>query len=130
MGTKTFDVAVTTDTSIVTTTETVIATLSGVTTPRKCNIVLEGWAQITTGGSTTALTPRIRRGTDATGTLIGEGNPLQVAAAAGSTEEINIKAIDTNVDLASASYVLTVVQTGAIANGSCLQATLSAEMPD
>lgn len=130
MGTKTFDVANTTDTPLVTTAETVVATLTGVSTPRKTSITLEGFAQLTTGASTTAVTPRIRRGSDITGTLIGEANPQQIAAAAGSTEELYIKAIDPNVDLAGGTYVLTLQQTAASANGSNLQATLSASMPD
>lgn len=130
MGTKTFDGVALTNTTIVTTAETVVATLSGVSTPRKCAVTLEGSAQITTSANTTALTPRIRRGTDATGTLIDEGNPQQVQAAAGSTETVYLKAIDENVDLHNATYVLTVEQTGASANGTALQASLSANVPD
>ena len=130
MGTKTFDVANLVNTTVTTTTETVVATLSGVNTPRKTSVTLEGFVQLTTGGSTTAVTPRIRRGSDITGTLIGEANAQQVQAAAGSTEELYIKAIDPNVDLAGGVYVLTVQQTAAAADGTALQATLSASMPD
>lgn len=130
MGTKTFDAANLTNTTVTTTTETVVATLTGVSTPRKSSVTLEGFVQLTTGGSTTAVTPRIRRGSDITGTLIGEANAQQVQAAAGSTEELYIKVIDPAVDIAGATYVLTVEQTGAAGNGTALQATLSASMPD
>jgi hypothetical protein len=115
--------------SIVTTAETVLCTLPGVNTPRRVSVRLKGWAQVTTGAATTALTARIRRGTDATGTLIGEVNAEQIEAAAGSTEEVEIEANDEGVDLAGATYVLTVQQTAATGNGTGLQASLEASFP-
>jgi hypothetical protein len=130
MGVKTFEGQATADTTIVTTAETVVATVSGVSTPRKCNVAIEAWAQITTGASTTSLVPRIRRGTDATGTLVGEGNLQTLAAAAGGTEEVYIKVSDNGVDLSNGTYVLTVVQTAASANGSCVQSSITAACPD
>lgn len=129
MGTSEFTSDSAVNTTIVTTAETVLATVSGVSTPRKTNVNLSGWAQVTTGTNTTSLVPRIRRGTDATGTLIGEGNPVTIGAAAGSTEDVEIRVSDPGVDLANGSYVLTVVQTGATANGTALQAGLTASCP-
>lgn len=120
----------TADTTLVTTAETVVATLSNVTTPRAVSVGLKGWAQLTTGAATTAVTPRIRRGVDATGTLINEGNPVTLGAAAGSTEDFEIDALDPGADLSSGTYVLTLQQTGATGNGSCLQAQISANIPD
>lgn len=129
MGINKVSSGVVADTTVVTTTETVVATVSGISTPRPgCKVILHGWGEITTGGSTTALTARIRRGTDATGTLIGEGNAEQVEAAAGSTEGFDIATEETPGELASASYVLTIQQTGAAANGSVLMAELEAEV--
>lgn len=113
----------TADTTLVTTTETVILTISSVDTQRAGQKVqLSGTAQITTGGSTTGLTFRWRRGTAITDTLIGDANTVQVSAAAGSTEEHSHKAEDTPGDVAGQSYVLTVQQVAAAANGACLQA--------
>lgn len=129
MGTSEFTSDSAVNTTIVTTAETVLATVSGVSTPRKTNVNLSGWAQVTTGTNTTSLVPRIRRGTDATGTLVGEGNPVTIGAAAGSTEDVEIRVSDVGVDLANASYVLTVVQTAASANGTALQAGLTASCP-
>jgi hypothetical protein len=129
MGVNEFSSDVTANTTIVTTAETVLATVGGVSTPRKTTVNVEGWAQVTTGASTTSLVPRIRRGTDATGTLIGEGNPVTIGAAAGGTEDIEIRVSDVAVDLANASYVLTVVQTAASANGTALQAGITASCP-
>lgn len=128
MATINYDSDVTADTALVTTAETVVATLSGVTTGRRNDVRLRGWAELTTGTNTTSVTPRIRRGTDATGTLIGEGNPRAVAAAAGSTEEFDVEGVDAGADLSGATYVLTLQQAGATANGSCLRAALHAEI--
>lgn len=124
---QTFSVTATTDTTITTTTETVVATLTGVTVSRPgSKVVLSGMAQVTTGGSTTALTPRIRRGSAITDTLVGEGNPNQVQAAAGSTETVTVDTEDTPGEVHNQTYVLTVTQTAAAANGSALQASLTA----
>lgn len=116
-----YDAAVTADTSIVTTTETVVLTISGVTPPGAgSRVKLNGTAQVTAGTAATAITPRWRRGTDATGTLVGEGNPLTVAA--GNTISVPHETTDTPPDMGAASYVLTVQQTAATGNGSCVQA--------
>jgi hypothetical protein len=114
--------------TIVTTAETVLCTLSGVSTGRQASVQLRGWAQVTTGTATTALTPRIRRGVDATGVLIGEADPVTIGAAAGGTENLYVEAEDIGVDLSNATYVLTVVQTAATGNGTGLQASLEAQI--
>lgn len=122
-----YDASVTADTSIPTTTETVVLTISGVTTPGAGSKVdLSAVAQVTAGTGTTAYTPRWRRGTDATGTLVGEGNPLTVTA--GNTVEVTHNAQDTPADSAALSYVLTIQQTGATGNGNCLQAAGTAQV--
>lgn len=118
-----------TDTTLTTTTETVVATLAGVSTPRAVNVRLTGWAQLTTGTGTTTVTPRIRRGADATGTLIDEGNAVTIGAAAGGTEDFDIVAVDEGADISNATYVLTLQQAGATGNGTALQAGLSAHIP-
>lgn len=117
------------DTTLVTVAETVVATLSGVSSRGPGQRVdLEGEATVTTGGSTTALTLRVRRD-GLTGTLVDEAIVDQVEAAAGSTETHSINCSDANPgELANATYVLTVAQTGAAANGSVLHASLEAEM--
>lgn len=129
MGTIEFPALQTTDTPLVTTAETVVVTLTGVTTPRKTNVFLKGWCKITTGTNTTAVVLRIRRG-GLTGTVIGESDPITIGAAAGSNEEFEIEVLDGAIDLGSATYVLTASQTGASANGTCLTASLSASMSE
>lgn len=128
MASLNYDTDVTVDTPLVTTAETILATLTGVSTPRRQQVRLRGWAQITTGTNTTGLTLRIRRGSAITDLLISEANPIQLAAAAGSTEDVEIEAVDNGVDLAAATYILTAVQVAATTNGSALRAALHAEM--
>lgn len=130
MGQQSASVTASVDVTLVTTTETVIATLSGVSTPRKRDITLKGWAQITTGTNTTGVTLRIRRGTTTSDTLVGEANTEQVSAAAGSTEGHDVETIDPGIDMAAGSYVLTAQLVAATANGASLQATLTASWSD
>lgn len=122
-----FSVQATADQTVVTNAETVIATLTGVSTDRAGRTVrLNGEFQITTGGSTTALTPRIRRDGIA-GAVVAEGNAIQLSAAAGSTEEHTIQADDPRAsEIFNATYVLTVQSAAAAANHSVLLATLRA----
>lgn len=118
---------VTTNVTLTTTTETVIATLSGVSSPRAgVKIRLHGWYQVTLGTATTAVTTRIRQGTGITGTLIQEANAEQISTAAASSEGHSIDVEDTLGEVANVSYVLTVEQTAATANGTVLQAQLRA----
>lgn len=131
MATKSYSVNPTADVSVTTTTETVVATLSGVTLPRSgMTVQLNGWCELTAGTGTTAVTPRIRRGVDATGTLVGEGNALAGGVVAGSATPWDVAGNDTPGDLANGSYVLTVQQTGASANGTSLTAWLQAIISD
>ena len=129
MGSRTYSVVNAVDTPLVTVAETVIATLAGVTTDRPGqSIRFAGECQITTGTNTTGLTFRIRRDTVA-GVLLGEANVVQVEAVAGSTEDHDAYAEDNiSGEIASATYVLTVQQAAASANGSCLRASLVADL--
>lgn len=116
------------DTPLVTTAETVIATLTGIGTSGVGRTVrFTGEAAITTGTNTTGLTFRIRRDS-LTGTIINETNVEQVEAAAGSTESHDIEADDTPTgEIYNATYVLTVQQAAASANGSAVYGYLKAQ---
>lgn len=112
----------TTDVTITTTTEKDLVNSGPATTTRQTsNVCVIAWAQVTTGTNTTALTPRIRRGTGIAGTLVGEANAEQVKAAAGSTEALFAFTCEDRADVATVDYSLTVQQTAASANGSALQ---------
>jgi len=116
----------TTDVTITTTTEAVAVSSGAVPFPRASGQVLvSGWAQVTTGAGTTALTPRIRRGTAITGTLVGEANAEQVKAAAGSTEPVFAMAREDRANEGTVEYSLTVQQTGATGNGTILQSGIT-----
>lgn len=119
---------VTSDQTVTTTAETVVATLTGVGTSGPGRSVrLTGELQITTGGSSTAVTLRVRRDS-LTGTVVGEGNPVQLETAAGSTEDHDIETVDTPTgEIYNATYVLTVQVTAAAANSSVLFASLKAQ---
>lgn len=119
-----------TNVTLTTTTETVVAHLSGVTTPRGgLPVVINAVCQLLVGTGATGLTPRIRRGKDATGTLVSEGNQQAVTGAAGSVESVSLMAVDNPPDMANGDYVLTIGQVGATGNGtgefSSISATIS-----
>lgn len=107
-------------------TETVVLTL--VTLPPKADarVRLSGWVQLTSGAAATSFTVAVRRGTDATGTLIGEANLEQLAVAAGGSEERSIDVTDSTPGEGTISYVLTVIVTGGAAAATALQASLRA----
>jgi len=122
-----YSVDVSADTTVVTTAETVLATLSGVSSQRAGqSVLLEGDVQFTTGASTTSVVLRIREDS-LTGTLVGEAETDTILGAAGSTDPYRITAQHSPAgEVSGKSYVLTVVQTAASANGSALHATLKA----
>lgn len=109
--------------TLTTTSETSVVTSGPATASRQTvNVCVLGWAQLTTGTNTTAVTPRIRRGSTTSGTLVGEGNAVTLGAAAGSTEQFYAIACEDRSDVASVDYNMTLEQAGASANGSALQA--------
>lgn len=126
MGYRVYSSEVSTDTPLVTTAETVIATVAGVSTYKPGEVLnIAASASITTGAATTALTFRVRRDS-VTGTVVNEADPITIAAAAGSTEDHTVQCQDQLAgEIANGTYVLTVEQTGATGNGSALNADMS-----
>lgn len=124
-----FETYVTADTTLTTTAETVVATLAGVATNRPGQTLsFRGELTITTGGSTTAVTLRVRADS-LTGTVVGEAPADAVEAAAGSVETHSISVADTAPgEFSGRTYVLTAQQTGAAANGTVTLASLVAEV--
>lgn len=129
MGLRVYSSEVSADTTVVTTAETVVATISGVGTSLPGEkIRLSGQASITLGTATTALTWRIRRDS-VTGTVVNDADPVQIETAAASTEDHNVDADDSfSGEVAGQTYVLTVQQTAATGNGTVLNAYLKAEV--
>lgn len=129
MTIRQYSTYVTADTTLVTTAETVVATLTGVSMNKPGQTIgLRGVFVLTTGGSTTALTIRVREDS-LTGTVVGEAPVDSIEAAAGGTESHDIYVEHgPTAEVANKTYVLTVAQTGAAANGTCLSASLVAEV--
>lgn len=126
MPTNVYSGFATADVTVTTTAETVVATVTVPSTPNAGAVVtIEGHCQLSVGAGTTALTPRIRRGS-VTGALVGEGNALAVSGAAGSAEEVDLTVDDTPGEVVNQVYVLTVVQTGATGNGTDVQSEIEA----
>lgn len=125
MAKRTYSVAPTVDVPLVTTAETVVATVPGVTTDRPGQLLrLAAEYTITLGASTTAVTHRLRRDS-LTGAVVNEATTEQIDTAAGSTEGHEISGEDSFAgEVAGQTYVLTVQQVGATANGAVLRSTL------
>lgn len=128
MGARSYSSEVTANTTLVTTAETVVATISNVSTYQPGEkIHLSAQAQLTTGVGTTAVTPRIRRDS-VTGTVVNEANAITIGAAAGSTESFEVQCEDSfSGEVANQTYVFTLEQAGASANGTALFAHAQAE---
>lgn len=116
------------DTNLVTTAETVIATLNGVTTSSPDeSVFITGHAVILAGASATGVSLKLRRGTTPAGTQIGEAEIATVAAA--TTVIGMIAAGDSPGEVAGQSYVLTAQQVAATGNGTSTFATLTSVAP-
>lgn len=110
-------------TPLVTTAETVVATVGGVSTQSPDSLViLEAVVQVLYGTGTTGATIRVRRGTDATGAVVGTA--VLENATAGVTGDLELQVQDAPGELAGGSYVVTVQQAGASGNGTFQQGSL------
>lgn len=129
MGVRRFSTYSEADTTLVTTAETVIATLTGVSTNQPGQQVgLRGLANITLGVGTTAVVMRIRRDSLA-GAVVGEVQTEQIFSAAGSTEDHEVYREDAGAgEFSGRTYVLTASQTGATGNGTVNNASLECEV--
>ena len=117
------------DVNIPTTTETVVVSSGPVRAPVPTfRAHVQAWFQIATGAGTTGFTPRIRRGTATSGTLVGQAISMIIVAAAGSQEMQFIDVVEERAGEASVEYSLTVEQGGATGNGTVLQAAISVEI--
>ena len=85
-------------------------------------VVVIGYAEVTLGTGTTAITPRIRRGTAITDTLVTEANALQIQTAAASSEHYSMTAMEQVTGEFCTAYSFTLQQTAASANGTVLAA--------
>jgi hypothetical protein len=109
--------------TLTTTAETVIISSGPAVAPRNTvNVCIVAWAQLTTGTMTTTVTPRIRRGTSASGTLVSEANAITIGASAGGNEQFYAMACEDRSNVSTVEYSLTLEQASADGNGTALQA--------
>ena len=114
-----------TDVTLVTTAETVIVSSGPVVAPFQTHrVVILAWGQLVTGAATTTVTPRIRRGTATSGSLVWEANAVEVKAAAGSREPFFIMVSEARAGEESVEYSLTLAQASATGNGTVSQAAI------
>lgn len=107
--------------TLTTTAETVIISSPNVQCPKDISFVsVQARSQLTLGTTTTAVTPRIRRGNSTTGTLVGSAVSEAIKTAAGSTEPFELKVLEERDFQDNVQYCLTLAQTGATANGSAV----------
>lgn len=109
--------------------ETVIAQVQNVSNyAAGTRVHVRGWANITPGATTSALTFRLRRGVDATGTLVGVASNEGAGFTVGQADDWTVEGQENPAEIAGASYVLTVQQTagtaGATVNAVELTATV------
>lgn len=126
MGVRRYATSTTSDTTLVTTAETVVATLSGVTTTQPGQTLgFHASATVTSGANTTGLTLRVRQDS-LTGTVIGEAVQDTLEGAAGTVESHQIDHDEAaGGEFGGRTYVLTAQQVAATANGTVSQAALS-----
>lgn len=109
-------------------TETVFATLGGVTCEySNQTIKLRAWLKCTTPATTTAGLVRIRR-TSLTGTVVSEATAENQIFAASKTCMTEVFADDNPGELAGATYVATYVGTGEAAACTFLACKLTADI--
>lgn len=117
-----------TNVTLTTTSETVIISSGLLIMPfQTARALIKAWVQLTTGAATTTVTPKIRRGTTVTGTLVGEANAITIGAAAGSNEQFFIMASEARFGEESVQYSLTLEQASATGDGTALQAGIEVE---
>ena len=104
--------------------ETVVCTLSGLTTRAGDAVDIEGTLQVLGGTSGTDIRCRVRRGVDTTGALVG--NIWRMDATGAINVNFSLNVTDFPPESQGLSYVLTVLNTGAAANGTAVLANLAA----
>lgn len=114
-----------TQVTLTTTTEAVVISAPPVAVVRQSVFaMIIGWGQLLIGTGCTHGTPRIRRGTAITSTLVGEATAEEIKTAAADREPFFIMVGEALAGVASVEYSFTLQQTGASANGTVDQAAI------
>ena len=125
MTQRTTQVTNDTDVALVTTAETVVATLEGTATNRPGQTLsFRASARIESGADSTHITLRVRRDS-VTGTSVGDPLAQEIVGAVGDVATYAYDCQDVNPgEFSGRTYVLTAEQTAASANGESSTATL------
>ena len=106
--------------------EFAVVTTQEVSFPRaNCSVWLWGFVAMNSGAAATAVKMLIRRGTDATGTIVSVSQNENIKTA-GNTRKQVMSCVDTPPTLGTSQYTLTVLQVGTGKTSNCLQAVLIA----
>ena len=89
-------------------------------------VMIAAWGILTTGTATTTVTPRIRRGTAITDTLVSAADTVTVGAAAGSNEQFQMVCFEQLTSEQVVRYSFTLQQVSATGNGTGLVAGIMA----
>lgn len=115
----------TTDVILTTTTERIIIAAPAIAVTRQTVFaMILAWGQMVIGTDTTHVTPRIRRGTLITDTLIGEANAEEIKTAVADREPFFIMVGEELSATASVEYLFSLQQTLGSANGTVTQAAI------
>lgn len=113
------------DQSLVTTAETIVATLPPIPVPSSGGpVAVIGQVDLATGVAATGVQYRIRRGTTLTSPLVGEGNTIAIGAS--TTGKHTHMVVDNDAGFDAVQYCLTVQQVSATGNGSVVACSLLA----
>lgn len=109
--------AATTNVTVTTTTETEAVQSGRIAVPsQRVRAIIVAIINLDSGAGTTAVTPRIRRGTTTSGTLVSEAIAHETTAAEAATWVV--AAEEELTDLGHVEYIASVEQAGASGNGT------------
>lgn len=111
--------------TLTTTTEAVVISAPAIAVVRPAVFaMILGWGQLLIGTGCTHVTPRIRRGTAITDTLIGDATLEEIKTAAADREPFFIMVGEELSAAAAVEYSFTLQQTAASANATVAQAAI------
>ena len=117
----------TTDVTITTTTERVAITTPLLRVNRNSAIVMiAAWGQVLLGTAITTMTPRIRRGTTITSTLVSGEDAIAIQSAAATNAQYQMICFEQLTAEQIVQYSFTLTQTTASADGTIVQAGIFA----
>ena len=117
----------TTDVTITTTTERIALSTGLLRIHRNSAIVMiAAWGQLLLGTATTTVTPRIRRGTAITSTLVSGEDAIAIQSAVATNAQYQIICFEQLTSEQVVNYSFSLAQASATADGTIVQAGIFA----